>query len=230
MLVAELYTPFSEWAALRVMPLVKLGSRVLWDLEVTGREHIPPGPIVFAGNHQSHVDPPLLSIAVRMNVRYLAVDELFNRSVWFDRLILFWGSIPTPRDRPPLGALRTAIGHLESGGPVGVFPEGRRTRRWGEEQPKRGAAWLALRTGAPLIPVAIAGAERTLSHDQPQFRRTPVRVWIEPPLDPHDYLGRVDPLKSMMADWHHAMDSRLSPWVPTAVSDPGREDQHSPHG
>lgn len=216
--MADLYTPFSEFAARRVLPLVTAISRVAWDLEVTGREHIPPGPVVFAGNHQSHVDPPLLSVAVRMNVRYLAVDELFNRSVWFDRLILFWGSIPTPRERPPLGALRTAIRHLESGGPIGVFPEGRRTTYWGEESTKRGAAWLALRTGAPLIPVAIAGAERTLSQTESRFRRTPVRVWIERALDPHDYLDHVDPVGSMMGDWRAAMDSRLGEWVPTGPS------------
>ncbi len=217
--MAELYTPFTEFAARRAMPLANVISRVLWDLEVTGREHIPSGPVVFAGNHQSHVDPPILSVAAQMNVRYLAVDELLNRSVWFDRLILFWGAIPTPRGRPPLGALRTAIAHLEAGGPVGLFPEGRRTTHWGEDPPKRGAAWLALRTGAPLVPVAIAGAERTLSHTETRFRRTPVRVWIEPPLDPHDYVDHVDPLGSMTNDWHAAMHGRLAAWVPTGEVD-----------
>ena len=212
MLVAELYGPWSEWTARRVLPFAKLFARVAWDLEVTGREHIPSGPVVFAGNHQSHVDPPLLSIAVRTNVRYLAVDELFGRSSYFDRLILYFGAIPTPRTRPPLGALRAAIGHLEAGGPVGVFPEGRRTAWWGEEQPKRGAAWLALRTGAPLIPVAIAGADHTLSKAVPGFRRTPVRVWVEPPLAPDRYVADIDPLGSMMRDWRDAMDRRLTGW------------------
>jgi len=213
--VAELYGPLSEWAARRVLPLVSAFSKAAWDLEVTGREHIPPGPVIFSGNHQSHVDPPLLSIAARRNVRYLAVDELFGKVAFFDRLILFWGAIPTPRERPPLGALRTAIQHLEAGGPVGVFPEGRRTAYWGEEPPKRGAAWLALRTGAALVPVAIAGAERTLSQAEPRFRRTPVRVWFEPPLDPDTYLGHADPLDAMMQDWRRAMDGRLREWVRT---------------
>ena len=97
MLVAEIYGPWSEWTARRVLPFAKLVARVSWDLEVTGREHIPSGPVVFAGNHQSHVDPPLLSIALRTNVRYLAVDELFGRSSLFDRFILYFGAIPTPR-------------------------------------------------------------------------------------------------------------------------------------
>jgi 1-acyl-sn-glycerol-3-phosphate acyltransferase len=213
--VADLYTPFSEWMARRIMPLAVGVGRLLWDLEVTGREQIPDGPVVFAGNHQSHVDPPLLSIAVRRNVRYLAVDELFGRAAWFDGLMLFFGAIPTPRGRPPLRALRTAIDHLESGGLVGVFPEGRRTVHWGENGAKRGAAWLALRTGAPLVPVAIAGAERTLGRDHPRFVRTPIRVWIEGPLDPSDYLDRVDPIGGMMDDWRQVMDRRLEGWTPT---------------
>jgi 1-acyl-sn-glycerol-3-phosphate acyltransferase len=214
-LVAELYTAFSEWMVRRIMPLAVATSKVLWDLEVTGRDHVPSGPAVFAGNHQSHIDPPLLSIAVGRNVRYLAVDELFGNVAWFDGLMMFFGAIPTPRDRPPLGALRTAIRHLEVGGLLGVFPEGRRTVYWGENGAKRGAAWLALRTGVPLIPIAIAGAERTLSRTQSQFIRTPIRVWIEAPLDPTDYLDRVDPLGAMMDDWRTAMDRRLEGWVPT---------------
>ena len=220
MLVAELYGPWSEWTARRVLPLAKLFSRVTWDLEVTGREHIPPGAVVFAGNHQSHIDPPLVSIAVRANVRYLAVDELFGRSTAFDRLILFFGAIPMPRTRPPLGALKAAIGHLQAGGPVGVFPEGRRTAFWGEESPRRGAAWLALRTGAPLVPVAIAGTDQTLSKEVSTFRRTPIRVWLEPPLFPDAYLRDVDPLGSMMRDWHEAMDGRLSGWTTPSPSAP----------
>ncbi len=197
------------------MPVATFAGNVLWDLEVTGREHVPEGAVVFAGNHQSHVDPPLLSIAVRLNVRYLAVDELFGRLAWFDNLIGFWGAIPTPRGRPPIRAVRTAIRHLEAGGPIGAFPEGRRTEYWLEDEPKRGAAWLAIHTGAPLVPVAIAGAERTLGRNQPRFVRTPVRVWIEPPLDPHNYLDREDPVAAMMSDWKAAMDRRLADWVPT---------------
>jgi hypothetical protein len=65
------------------------------------------------------------------------------------------------------------------------------------------------------VPVAIAGAQRTLSQTESRFRRTPVRIWIEPPLEPSRYVDRIDPLEAMMSDWRTAMDSRLGAWVPT---------------
>jgi hypothetical protein len=84
---------------------------------------------------------------------------------------------------------------------------------WGEVYPpKRGAAWLAMRTGSPLIPVAIQGTQGTLSVDVPGLRRVAIRAWVEPPLLPDDYLDRVDPIGAMMDDWHRAMDRRLGPW------------------
>lgn len=211
------YGRFNEWFSNRLVPLATLAGRFLYDVEITGQAHIPTGPVIFCGNHLSHVDPPLMSLAARTNVRYLAVADLYGRVPAFDRLILFFGAIPTPRHRPPLGALRTALRHLEEGGPIGVFPEGRRVEYWGEEAPRRGAAWLALRTGAPIVPVAIAGAQGTLSCWEPRFVRTPVRIWVEPPLDPGAYLDRVDPLAAMMEDWRRAMHARLSGWVPESA-------------
>ncbi len=198
-------------------PLGWLGRR-LFDLEVTGRQHLPPdGPAVLTANHLSLIDPVLVTLAAGRNVRYLALDELFGRSRLFDRVTLFHGAIPMSRTRPPLGALRQALAHLDTGGLLGVFPEGRRVTAWGEVAPKRGAAWLAIGSGAPLVPVAIHGSEGTMGMEQPALRRTPVRIWIEPPLIPDDYLDRVDPPAAMMADWERALDARLGPWIDRAA-------------
>jgi 1-acyl-sn-glycerol-3-phosphate acyltransferase len=193
---------------------VHLIGRAWLDLEITGREHLPAtGPMVFAANHYSHIDPPLVSLAAGENVRYLAVDELFGQYRAFDAFTLFFGAIPMSRVKAPLGALKTALAHLESGGLVGVFPEGRRVAYWGESVPKQGAAWLALRTGAPLVPVAICGTEGTLSLPEPGVRRTAVRVWVEAPLLPAAYVDRQDPRGEMIGDWRLALERRLGPWT-----------------
>jgi 1-acyl-sn-glycerol-3-phosphate acyltransferase len=189
-------------------------TRLYWDLSITGREHVPDtGPAVVACNHLSHLDPPLVSQAVGRNVRYIALDELFGTSRFFDRLTGFFGAIPTDRDGYPVGALRTAIAHLHDGGTMGVFPEGARARRWGELPPKRGAAWLAWMGGAPLVPMAIHGTDRTLTPAHRGFRRTAIRMWIGQPLWWHEYADRVDPLAAMMGDWADWVSERLAPWL-----------------
>jgi 1-acyl-sn-glycerol-3-phosphate acyltransferase len=192
---------------------VELVGRVVFDLEISGREHVPKtGPVVMAANHLSLIDPPFLGLTIRRNVRYLALEDLFGRSKLFDNLTLFFGAIPISRDRPTHGPMRTALEELERDGVVGVFPEGGRVPAWGAGQLKKGAAWLSMRTGAPLVPVAINGTEGTLSLNDMRIRRTAVRVWVDKPLYPDDYLDRVDPLAAMMEDWRRALDGHLAPY------------------
>jgi 1-acyl-sn-glycerol-3-phosphate acyltransferase len=188
-------------------------ARVVFDLEVLGRELVPKaGPVVMAANHLSLIDPPFLGLTIKRNVRYLALEELFGRSRFFDRLTLFFGAIPISRDRPTHGPMKTSLAELEAGGVIGVFPEGGRVEAWGAVAPKKGAAWLSMRTGAPLVPVAINGTEGTLGLRDMTIRRTAVRVWVCDPLYPDDYLDRVDPLGAMMEDWRLALDEHLAPY------------------
>jgi hypothetical protein len=72
--------------------------------------------------------------------------------------------------------------------------------RWGEDPPKRGAAWLARTTGASLAP-----GERA-------FKRTAVKIWVEKPLLWADYEATIDPMSAMMTAWYAAVDGRVHPW------------------
>ena len=192
---------------------VDMVARLVFDLEISGRELVPKsGPVVMAANHLSLIDPPFLGLCVRRNVRYLALDDLYGRSRFFDGLTLFFGAIPISRERPTHGPMRAALEDLESGGVVGVFPEGGRVPAWGDNEPRQGAAWLSMRTGAPLVPVAINGTQGTLSFSEPRLRRTAVRVWANEPLYPEDYADRIDPLGAMMEDWRKALDRHLAPY------------------
>jgi 1-acyl-sn-glycerol-3-phosphate acyltransferase len=167
---------------------------------------------VIAANHFSHLDPPLIAINLDRYVRYLAVDELFQESRAFGLLLDFLGTIPLDRDGYPIAAMREAIDYVAGGGVLGVFPEGRRVERWGEDPPKRGAAWLAKMTGAPLVPVAIVGTEHSLAPGESAFRRTAVKIWVEKPLLWADYEGEPNPMVSMMSDWYTAVDGRVQHW------------------
>lgn len=187
-------------------------AKWLYDLHVTGREHLPQGGYVLAANHFSFIDPVVATLVAGENVRYLAVAGLFDASHAFDRLISFFGAIPTPRHRPPIGAIRTALAELEAGRPVGVFPEGRRVAYWRENSAKRGAAWLSLAAGVPLVPMAIEGSQGTLGLIETGFTRTAVRVWVDEPLWPLDYTGLEDPIGAMTEDWFEIVGHHLDPW------------------
>jgi 1-acyl-sn-glycerol-3-phosphate acyltransferase len=191
-------------------PAARLLGRAWADFEVAGPGRVPPsGSLVVAANHLSHVDPVIVSAVIGRPIRFLALDELFEQSRLFGQFITRLGAIPLSRVRAPLGAMRLALEWLDRGETVGLFPEGRRVGRWGEDPPKRGAAWLALRTGAPLLPVAIEGSDAVMGLDETRLRRAPVRVWIGEALDPDDFLGHADPVGALTEAWRMAMDGWL---------------------
>ena len=190
-----------------------MGRRLLgWFFPLTceGRERVPEGPLVVAANHFSHLDPVLVSVAVGRPIRYLAVDELFGRSAFFDNLTLWLGAIPMPRARAPVGALRVALAELDAGGTVGLYPEGMRVWTWGEAEPRRGAAWLARRAGVPLLPVAVAGSGEALGRGTRRVSRQPIHVAVCDPIDPAGWEGADDPLGAMTAEWERRVGEALA--------------------
>ena len=175
-----------------------------------GKERVPAGPLVVAANHFSHLDPVLVSMGVGRPIRYLAVDELYGRSGFFDWLTLWLGAIPLPRSRAPLGALRLALAELAAGGTVGLYPEGMRVWVWGEAEPKRGAAWLARRAGVPLLPVAVSGSEQALGRGTTRVSRQPIHVAVCDPIHPGDFAVLLDPVGAMTAEWRRRVGEALN--------------------
>ena len=133
------------------------------------------------------------------------------RKATIDSLTGFWGTIPMPRGKVPVRALRTAIDTIVADRPIAVFPEAKRTEFWGQMPPSVGAAWLGLYTGAPIYPVAMEGTEHVLSHREPKFRRSSVRATVCEPLDPLDFMDHVDPLGATIDAWQDRMIQVLGP-------------------
>lgn len=200
-------------ADLVASPLEHL-HRWLLDGSISGREHLPgEGPYIVTANHLSLLDPILVSIAVGRLVRFLALDELFGQSRLLDRLMFYFGAIPVSRQYPPLGALQQALTVLEHGQILGIFPEGARARHWGSRPIKRGAAWLAIATGAPIVPCSVTGSEATLSLAEPRFRVPAVRLALHPAIEPDSYLQYEDPAGAMMEKWVDVIESEMGHWV-----------------
>jgi len=173
--------------------LVGIGFRVLYGRRRCGESNIPrTGAVIFAGNHQSHFDPPLVASVVRSRpCAFLARASLFDFKP-FGMLIRFFGSIPLERGRRT-SALRAAIEELEAGRCVLMFPEGTRTRDGELQAFKSGVTFLAKKTGATIVPVGIAGAYEVWPHgrSRPHLRGR-IRVQIAPPISADELLADGD--------------------------------------
>lgn len=140
---------------------------------------MPPGPCVVAANHESLLDPPLLALAARQPLHFLAKVELwrYRPGAW---LMDALGGIPIRRDRRDLVSVARGVELLHAGESVAIFPQG--TVQGGAWT--RGAARLALATGAPLVPVRIVGSARALSRGRIAFPRIRIVVGEPIPVDP----------------------------------------------
>lgn len=150
-------------AGLRTLrPLVRTYLRRRWDLHVDGVEHVPAeGPVIFASNHIGWLDGPLLILCTPRPAHALVKVESFEGRTGL--LLRFAGQIPLDRFRRDVGALRTAAGALAAGQSVVIYPEG--VRGAGDvARTKDGVAWLALVSGAPVVPVAIFGTRPAGGH------------------------------------------------------------------
>lgn len=150
------------WLTTHLMALV---LRVFGRWEVRGREHVPPrGPLLVIANHLHNADPPLLGASIsNRRIHFMAKIELFQKGVLSLPIRLF-GGFPVRRFEADLRALRLAQELLKAGEAVGILPEGHRNRHGtGMQQPYPGAALIALRTGATILPVGITGSQQIRS-------------------------------------------------------------------
>jgi len=127
--------------------------------EVVGREHVPTtGGLIVASNHLNNADPPMIARAVGRPVVFMAKKEMLAIPV-VGALFRWWGTFPVRRGEADIAALRLAQEVVRGGDALMMFPEGTRSRTGGLGTGHPGTALIALRTGAPVLPVAITGTE-----------------------------------------------------------------------
>jgi 1-acyl-sn-glycerol-3-phosphate acyltransferase len=154
--------------------------RAVWGARAEGRTPLPTGPLLIVSNHDSLADPFFLGTALDRPLRFLAKEELWASRL-VGRLLDSLGGIRVRRGRGDLEALAAAAEALRKGNAVAIFPQG--TVLGSEGRPwHRGAARLALVTGAPVVPVRIVGAERALRPGSRLPRRARVRVLVGEPI------------------------------------------------
>lgn len=136
-------------------PVARGMVRGYLQVRVHGERHVPRhGPVILAANHIGLADGPLLAIFAPRPVHALSKQELFTGRA--GGLLAASGQIPLDRTRPDPGAVRSCLAALEAGRCVGIFPEGRRGA--GEyDEFHGGVGYLALVSGAPVVPVTFFG-------------------------------------------------------------------------
>ena len=139
---------------------------LLFRVEVRGKERVPRrGVYILAPSHRSLLDIPFAATVTRRRLRFMAKKEIFATSFghWvFNQL----GAVAVDRDGNDRAALKTIEAALHEGEPVVIFPEG--TRRAGPELGPlaSGAAYLALKTGVPIVPVGVGGSEHPVMRNR----------------------------------------------------------------
>jgi 1-acyl-sn-glycerol-3-phosphate acyltransferase len=154
--------------------------RRAWRLEVHGADRIPSGPVIVVANHDSLADPFVLGAALDRPLRFLAKQDLWSNRV-VGRVLEALGGIPVERATGDVAAVAVAGRALAAGAAVAIFPQG--TVLGPPDRPwQRGAARLALTSGAPLVPVAIVGASEGLRPGTRLPRLTRVRIMVGEPI------------------------------------------------
>jgi 1-acyl-sn-glycerol-3-phosphate acyltransferase len=137
-------------------------AELAFRLKIHGRENlIEEGPAILASNHASYLDPPLVGVACRKEIFYLARKSLFEKPV-LGPVLARVNCIPIDRDRGDVAAVRAILRLLKEGKRTLVFPEGTRSRD-GKLQPARGGLGLIIaKSLAPVVPVRIFGSYAAL--------------------------------------------------------------------
>lgn len=127
----------------------------LWRPRVLGSWRVPAtGPLILAGNHAHNIDGPMLMGTAPRPVHFLVKKEAFRGPL--DPFLRRIGQIRVDRDSTDRAAISSVLEVLSDGGVLGIFPEG--TRGEGDFASLRsGLAYFALRSGAPVVPVAVLG-------------------------------------------------------------------------
>ena len=175
-----LYT-FCRWLA---VPL--FGG--LYRCRVKGAGNLPQeGAVIVIINHKAAVDPVIVGMICDRPLRFMAKKELF-RNAALRKLIVTLGAFPIDRGAGGRAALTTSLEILAEGGVLLMFPEGHRRPDDAVHEFLPGVGMLALRSGAPVVPLAMDGTQRMMAGGRPGLPA--LRALMGPPLDLGDLTAR----------------------------------------
>ncbi len=181
------HLPSAETRASRVAYVV-FRSALCWFTQIftrtriEGRENLPAsGGYILAPVHRSYVDTPITACVTTRRVRFMGKQEIWNgrRAGWLASSL---GAFPVNRGQADREAIATCIRILEAGEPLTLFPEGERKDGPAVHPLFSGAAYVAARTGVPIIPIGIGGSARVMPRHAKMIHPHKVCVVIGEPI------------------------------------------------
>lgn len=163
--------------------------RAVYRPEITGLEHVPrTGPVIIAANHVSFADEVFTPLAARRQVFYFAKAEYFTAPGIRGRAMASFfhgmGHVPVARadTRSAAAVIDIGVEVLSDGGALGIYPEGTRSPDGRLYKFRTGVARLALRSGAPVVPVGVVGTREVQPPGTRRWHRAPVGVHFGAPM------------------------------------------------
>jgi 1-acyl-sn-glycerol-3-phosphate acyltransferase len=185
----------------------------LTNLHVVGQENLPDsGPLLVVANHFSFIDPVAMIRAVPWPIEFIGGFQMPNAPSVVKWLPKLWGYYPVHRGTFSTDALRAAEAILEQNGVLGVFPE---AGNWATVlRPARpGAAFLAVRTGAPILPMGFANLNEVFPSLR-QGRRARITIRIGKPFGPFHAEGRGRARRPRIEAIGHEIMERIAQLIP----------------
>ena len=190
--------------------LTKLVTFYMMDATVTGMENFPKkGPALVVINHLGDADAVLLAATIPTTIDGMGKIELSEH--WFvGPMFRAYGVIWVHRGRPDRKAVRAALDGLSQGRIVAIAPEGRQSLDGGLEEGTEGAAFLALKSGAPVVPVGMTGTENENIYNGKFWKRAKVTLAVGKPF----YLKKYDGRQTMLREGTRQIKQSLADLLP----------------
>lgn len=150
----------TAWIYDSVKAIVWVFFHLVTSWQVNEKHNIPrQGKLIIVANHFSLADPLLIGASVSRRANFIAKEELFSN--WLLRCLLYrLGAIPVRRGKIATEVLRAADKVLKQDRVLALFPEGARSRNGQLGPAFSGAALIAMRSGAPVLPIGVSGTEK----------------------------------------------------------------------
>jgi 1-acyl-sn-glycerol-3-phosphate acyltransferase len=189
--------------------------RLFTRLETKGLENIPQGgPMLVAFNHLAHLDAALVLPFLPQPVEGIALEDLYHVPIT-GQLLRLYGTIPVHRDQFDRDVVRRALQVLAEGKILALAPEARMSLTGALEPARQGAAYLALHSGAPILPVALTGTE-TVPSDLKRLRRPRLTVTFGEPFVPPPRASKSEARRQQVAELTDEIMHRIAAMLPPA--------------
>ena len=158
-------------------PIIRLIMNIIADVEIVGMEKIPRGNVLLAANHLGRLDSAVLLYAIDREDIIMAVAEKYKTHPLFGAIGTAVNAIWLNRFEADFASLREILARMQKGGLMVIAPEGTRSKTASMQEGKLGVAFLASKSGYPVVPVAITGTEdQGIIRNLKRFKRSKIKA------------------------------------------------------